>query len=137
MLSECGNPPLYSCFVAPTFGNSLVRVEAFIMDDAAGALDAEVVCPSGEQPRKFTYYTATAETFPSTNTTLCTVDEDGKGEQSLYGGCNSALRVSMASSLVTTQKSHHGTTTLEILIDEGSILGAVLFVTWFFGIFVI
>lgn len=51
--------------------------------------------------------------------------------------CTFLMQIKFASSLVTTQKSERATNTLRILTDEGSIVGGVLFLTWFLGIFVL
>jgi len=51
--------------------------------------------------------------------------------------CWLLMTVRMRSPLFTTQTSSHGTTALKILIDEGGILGAIFFFTWFAGIYVI
>ncbi|KAK0321871.1 hypothetical protein LTR57_019171 [Friedmanniomyces endolithicus] len=52
------------------------------------------------------------------------------------GPCPASLMVSYSSLLVTTLRSNHGTDWLKMLLEEGSIVGGIMFVTWFFNIFV-
>ena len=40
------------------------------------------------------------------------------------------------SGMINTYTIDHGTSTMKILTDEGGILGAILFLTWFLGIFI-
>jgi len=54
-----------------------------------------------------------------------------------HNPCWLEMTVRMRSPLFSTQTSSHGTTPLKILIDEGSILGAIFFFTWFASIFVV
>ncbi|KAK1810277.1 hypothetical protein LTR12_015341 [Friedmanniomyces endolithicus] len=52
------------------------------------------------------------------------------------GPCPAMLMMSYSSLLVTTLRSSHGTDWLKMLLEEGSIVGGIMFVTWFFNIFV-
>ncbi|KAI4862465.1 hypothetical protein F4820DRAFT_450946 [Hypoxylon rubiginosum] len=62
--------------------------------------------------------------------TKCDVGRNGTAP------CQLSLPFTFSSPMVTVERSSRGTDTLTILIDEGSILGAILFFTWFFGIFI-
>lgn len=88
-------------------------------------------CP--RQRQKYAYYTGVADTafldLPLADS-RCDVGGDD------YQGNNCTFTLyTVQSPVVTTQKSAHGTDALKILTDEGGILGGILFVTWFFGIF--
>jgi len=121
-------------------GSVSFDVQAFEMDDAAGTLFG---------PRRI--YSSLTSCFSSRYiyyTTQPTTGESGLGQaQTNYSVCTPhgpdhqpclfTVSLSMASSLVTKQRSSHGTDMGQIILDEGSILGGVLFFTWFFGIFVI
>ena len=48
---------------------------------------------------------------------------------------NTVLYIS--SMLVTTQTSARGTSWIKMILDEGSIVGGITFVTWFLGIYII
>nr|OQO22447.1 hypothetical protein B0A51_06245 [Rachicladosporium sp. CCFEE 5018] len=88
-------------------------------------------CPP--QLNSYSYYTGTADSaylgVPLENSHC-----DVGGNNYTGANCSFSMFISQ-SNVITTQKSSHGTNALKILTDEGGILGGILFVTWFFGIF--
>jgi hypothetical protein len=111
--------------------------ETFQIDDKIGALEGSTKGDNSSNSedghlQQYTYYTGREINWPGYALTC-----DTSYEENYQGPCFFALVLALQSSLVTTQTSSRGTDTLQILIDEGSILGGVLFFTWFFSIFVV
>jgi hypothetical protein len=88
--------------------------------------------------KSYTYYEAemyplTWDSTPPANGSCDAANLTGHFD----GTCYLNMNIETDSKLVTVQASGRGTDTLQILIDEGSILGGTLFFTWFFGIFAV
>ena len=58
-------------------------------------------------------------------------------ESKSSGSCPFGIGMQMSSALVTERTSKRGTNLLKMLLDQGSILAGIAFVTWFLGIYVI
>ncbi|KAK4560544.1 hypothetical protein LTR86_005741 [Recurvomyces mirabilis] len=137
-LAGCRNPDLYfkATQRSSDGGGGDFYPEIFELSDSTGELrdsDTEssaTICSSDALAlRDYTYYGGRFDPLPLP-----------AGCSPVIGStttCGWFLSVHLQSSLATTQKSSRGTNTLQILIDEGSILGGILFFTWFFGIFVV
>ncbi|KAI1764876.1 hypothetical protein GGR53DRAFT_465976 [Hypoxylon sp. FL1150] len=112
-----------------------VYVDVLQIDDKAGDLATDgpgfECSPTLEN---YKYYTGRAPplTWDTSMGNECDV-----GRNASATPCPLILSFQLSSPLVSVQTSRRGSHTLKILIDEGSILGAILFITWFFGIFVI
>jgi hypothetical protein len=149
---SCGNPPLYYYEAPPVLtvaAEYAVWVNQYSIKDPVGAMlntsgNNSRCSPQAQSMVDYLYYdSAFQSALPgdSINTTnsLCDV-ANATGQYLDYedgGICTFSLHVHMVSSMITTFTSSHGINTLQILLDEGGILAAILFVTWFFGIFVI
>lgn len=151
MISGCGDPPFYfvmSASASPELSFE-IKAEANVMDDQIGALldqapfdssDTEMLASCSPETlalTRYKYFTARYDLEPSNgggslNDTCAGVDLRGPKPVVTIGGF-----LTMSTSTVFTQTSKHGTDTLQILTDEGSILGGVSFFAWFFSIFAI
>lgn len=142
-ISSCGNPRIYRP-LSPEFNemsSTYVIIASYYIDDPVRALgeresrDSDGICSFEAQRRtKYAYYEARVVSEPGIDHTPCPVSDHAD-----IGAvkCRFSMTLYLASSLVTTQKSARGIDTLRILTDEGSIIGGVLFLTWFLGIFVL
>lgn len=144
-VSGCGNPPIYTIISPGSTGSNLINIAAdiFEMDDSAGALSntgfltnegtLESCSPQASKIERYFYYPSTAQLGQSSTNQSCNIGNT----ESYTGPCSVTFSVGLTSTLVTKLKSSRGTTTLQIFLDEGSIIGAIFFFTWFFSIFVI
>lgn len=129
---RCGNPPWYHRIVPP-LGNrrdTFATVSAYYHEDPVGALSgmgSRYCSPEVRQRKAYTYY----------DSDVMSIGTESPEDCSDPLVCGFALSLSFSSSLVTTQKSSRGTNALKILTDEGSLVGGILFLTWFLGIFVL
>ena len=139
-VSGCGDPPYYrgALLAMSRISYYDVALQSFAMEDATDALTttstwtSETACAGKRSYYKF-YTTRATNMAPgsfSIDNTTCT----GSNPQDV---CAASVTVKFDSSLVTKQTSSRGMDTLQIFIDEGSIVGGILFFTWFLGIFVI
>jgi hypothetical protein len=122
-------------------------VQRTLFFDSAKVLSDQLPSSGGElricsnkdlSRRKYIYYNAEPNIFTLGPSSLANSSCDKAGAN--YNNdtpCSLVLSVQIRSEILTTQTSSHGTTALDILIDEGGILGGILFFTWFFGIFVV
>ncbi|OQN97496.1 hypothetical protein B0A48_16649 [Cryoendolithus antarcticus] len=132
---HCGSPAYQYLISPPVTTRSIINLQttAYQWDDvrALGFRDYNDSCPP--QLRSYSYYTGTADSaylgVPLENSHC-----DVGGNNYTGANCSFSMFISQ-SNVITTQKSSHGTNALKILTDEGGILGGILFVTWFFGIF--
>lgn len=124
----------------------LLEVQRSEISDTAGVLPmprAAMEQNSGDLTdfalRRYIYFDAQTNVAndgpPLTQDKVC--NDTGIWGTAHGNDCVLGVTVQMRSPLFTTQTSSHGTTALKILIDEGSILGAIFFLTWFAGIFVV
>ncbi|KAK6422934.1 hypothetical protein LTR95_016614 [Oleoguttula sp. CCFEE 5521] len=132
---HCGSPAYQYLISPPVTTRSIINLQttAYQWDDvrALGFRDYNDSCPP--QLSSYSYYTGTADSaylgVPLENSHC-----DVGGNNYTGANCSFSMFISQ-SNVITTQKSSHGTNALKILTDEGGILGGILFVTWFFGIF--
>lgn len=139
---NCGSPPFYYTLNTEltTYTELDLIVQRTAIDDSAGVLSDQRSAPDdlglcSAKRDHYTYYSAQPNIRVLGNSSPANCDiysVNYKNET-----CGFQLYVQVRSELLTTQKSSHGTTNLKILIDEGGILGGILFFTWFFGIFVV
>jgi hypothetical protein len=142
----CGSPSLYSFLEFPLTGADKpanVYATPYRINDQVGVLNQRTsktqndLCSEGLiNSHRYTYYTARYDEISSTGT-LAESSCDVANATTYTGPCVIALQLYLSTVLVQTQTSAHGIDTLQILIDEGSIVGGVLFFTWFFSIFVV
>ncbi|KAK5113611.1 hypothetical protein LTR85_010840 [Meristemomyces frigidus] len=140
----CGNPQFYYQMTLPITDTAMVSVTAdtFVLSDLVGALDesrgslASALCsPDVLKLTNYTYYSARLETVAAGSSL---VDSSCDVSAATYEQpCTFNLVFFLSSSLVTTQTSSRGADTLQILIEEGGIVGGILFFTGFLGIFVV
>lgn len=136
----CGNQLIYHAVsIAPAnLLNFELKVYVSQMNDTVGGLDAGIsnadsIC--ADAPSKYTYYTADVVTLePGYPLVKSTCDQSLANYTS---SCGAGMWIKPVSSLVTTQTSSPGTDIVEIFVDEGAIVGGVMFFTWFLGIFAI
>jgi hypothetical protein len=141
-LYVCGNPLVYYCVLpqATTFSSLSFHAETFMLDDKVGALSEERLPASYCSSEilglsNYTYFDGRYDSTLGGDLYNSSCDLGVNGDISTP--CQFSLQLAMASSLITTQKSSRGTNTLQIFIDEGSILGGITFFAWFFSIFVV
>jgi hypothetical protein len=145
---NCGSPPFY--YTVNTEITTTTQVELAVQRtlffDSAKVLPDHIsdpgelrICSNKDlNRRKYIYYNAQPNMFTLGPSSLANSSCDRAGAN--YNNdtpCSLVLSVQIRSEILTTQTSSHGTTALHILIDEGGILGGILFFTWFFGIFVV
>ncbi|OQO03304.1 hypothetical protein B0A48_11560 [Cryoendolithus antarcticus] len=132
---HCGSPA-YQCLISPPVTTrSIINLQttAYQWDDvrSLGFRDYNDSCPP--QLNRYSYYTGTADSaylgVPLENSHC-----DVSGNKHTGANCSFSMSISQ-SDVITTQKSSHGTNPFKILTDEGGILGGILFVTCFFGVF--
>nr|OQO16140.1 hypothetical protein B0A51_14050 [Rachicladosporium sp. CCFEE 5018] len=132
---HCGSPA-YQCLISPPVTTrSIINLQttAYQWDDvrSLGFRDYNDSCPP--QLNRYSYYTGTADSaylgVPLENSHC-----DVGGNNYTGANCSFSMFISQ-SNVITTQKSSHGTNPFKILTDEGGILGGILFVTCFFGVF--
>ena len=147
-LLNCGRPPFYYT-VGPqvtTETELQLVVQGTRFSDDANVFSDSLLDPSGSWQcssksrslRKYTYYNAQTQLLfretQSLRNSHCDKNSTNYNESSV---CQFILAVQFGSELLSSQTSSHGTTALQILIDEGGILGGIVFLTWFFSIFVV
>ncbi|KAK3630560.1 hypothetical protein LTR56_017358 [Elasticomyces elasticus] len=125
--------PIVPLWLPAAVGTNRVYLkQTRISDDVKAVLQSDDKCNTTTYSN-YTRYDTSVLTLPVMT---------GKGYQcdlgrSDYNGpCPAELSMSFSSLLVTTLKSSNGTDMKQMLLDEGSIVGGVMFVTWFFNIFV-
>ena len=101
-----------------------IAVDTFAMEDSVHSLSGQCAQPL----HQYNYYDARAQSSEF-GTPFQSQECDDTGTTCLHQGV-ATLDIHMASPLVMQQKSDYGTSTLQILFDEGSIVGAVLFFAW-------
>ncbi|KAK4574242.1 hypothetical protein LTR86_002003 [Recurvomyces mirabilis] len=143
LLSNCGNPSPYYSFWQTISTKTRIFLSAGItaMDNKVDMVPKQDNLPSSEAcsaglaaKSSYDYFTPVLQTFDSgqqCDSSAATKDDRGY----LVLTCWLNLYVSLQSTLATTQSSSRGTSTLKILIDEGSIVGGIMFFTWFLTIF--
>jgi hypothetical protein len=130
-----------------------IYVDTYLLNDPVAALVASktadeallnsTTCSSVSLTlSNYTYYDATGLADNTYQGNILGGTCDAANSTGAYGqngtsSCFFKLRVYMTSSMITTFTSSPGINTLQIFLDEGGILGAILFVTWFFGIYLI
>jgi hypothetical protein len=129
----CGNPPYFYVISTPVTRVTTMTLRSNIFEWHDDLHTTPSIPGCAEQRAKYRYYSAAIE---SSYTDLplaggpCDVAVIAEG----YVFCRYSLYV-LQGSVLTTYKSAHGTTPLNILTDEGGILGGILFLTWFMGLF--
>ncbi|KAK0247816.1 hypothetical protein LTS09_017062 [Friedmanniomyces endolithicus] len=104
-----------------------------IADDVGAIAEDSQDC-SADIYTHYNQYETSVQTLPMVT---------GQGDQcdlglpNYTGPCLAFVTMSYSSFLVTTLKSSHGTDWKQMLLDEGSIVGGTMFVTWFFNIFIV
>lgn len=79
----------------------------------------------------YTSYTFNLASLPTTNMKYC--DLNGNASAS----CVSQVLIRYGSRVVRAMESKRGRSSLEILVDEGAIVGGIQFFLWFFGLYFI
>lgn len=140
---DCGNPPHYKN-VYLHLGQKLfidVVVTPYSIKDPVHALSRGDSSLTSEGCRKidayFYYDLSVADIGRSTFRSEIGPCPDSNDTGAGAIRCSFYMNFEFASSLVTAHNSQRATNTLRILTDEGSIIGGVLFLTWFLGIFVL
>lgn len=127
-----GGCSLFDAQYVPVMGTNYITVEPYKMDDAVGALQSPEIPAACAKHTNYTYYRSSINHFAYTDRSTCDV-----GSHNFTGPCMSATHISFATNMVTTQQSKHGTDWMQMLTDEGSIAGGIMFFTWFLGIYVL
>ncbi|KAK5674948.1 hypothetical protein LTS10_012360 [Elasticomyces elasticus] len=122
----------FCSYVTPLYHSGYLQQWTRISDDVKAVLQSDDKCNTTTYSNYIRYDTSVL-TLPVMT---------GKGYQcdlgrpDYNGPCPAKLSMSFSSLLVTTLKSSNGIDTEQMLLDEGSIVGGIMFVTWFFNIFV-
>ncbi|KAK0776913.1 hypothetical protein LTR57_011314 [Friedmanniomyces endolithicus] len=103
-----------------------------IADDVGAIIEVSGDC-SADIYTHYNQYETSVQTLPMITGQDSQCD---LGLPNYAGPCPAVLTMSYSSLLVTTLRSSHGTDWLKMLLEEGSIVGGIMFVTWFFNIFV-
>ncbi|XXG97836.1 structural constituent of ribosome [Hypoxylon texense] len=140
IFTTCGVPPgrpLGHAITLPAVTASSewpTYVDTFRINDAVGELKSNAVDGifGSMYVRDFKYYNGEPPriTWDRQQGIECDVGKNGTAP------CQFSLPFTFSSPLVTVETSKRGTDALKIFTDEGSILGAILFITWFLGIFI-
>jgi hypothetical protein len=135
----CGDPAYYY-LIMPLITTSItisIRATAFLLNDNINSLaSSRQGCDANTS--KYMYYQLQYDLNglgDSLAGSTCDVGEAGAGDASTP--CPFHMHLGLQTSAVTSQMSKHGTDFKTIFTDEGGILGGLLFMTWFLGIFVV
>ncbi|KAI9745422.1 MAG: hypothetical protein M1818_000956 [Claussenomyces sp. TS43310] len=135
---SCGFTEMMDLILAPAVGESLMTIEQSRINDDIGSLDesSDSLGPYANCSRKgFSHYNrwdARLTSVSTINAGKCITGSSAPLDNTCVGN----LLVTYSSLSVTTQTSSHSIGWKQMLLDEGSIVGGITFVTWFFGIFV-
>ncbi|TKA81680.1 hypothetical protein B0A55_01346 [Friedmanniomyces simplex] len=130
-IQQC-DPIVPMWLVAAVGRNDVYLQQTTIADDVGAVVEPKGTCTADIYPHYNQYYTS-VHTLPV---------ETGRDNQcdlglpNYTGPCRAVLTMKFSSLIVTTLRSDHGTDWKQMLLDEGSIVGGIMFVTWFFNIFV-
>jgi hypothetical protein len=114
----------------------LLDLQQSTVEDKVGAIDLPKTPTSNCDAKSFSEYNTYSFRMNTIgaplNISTCT-----KSSPDYKSPCYFTTRMTMSSMLVTSQTSTRGTNWQKILFDEGSIVGGIMFVTWFLGIYII
>lgn len=123
------NPIFLSAVVS---ANDISIQQTTISDGVEAFVPAEVVAECQfDSNLVYNQYSLSVSTLPSYGPALCDL-----GNRDYTGPCKGTLTMSFSSWMITTQRSMRASDWKQMLLDEGAIVGGVMFVTWFLGIFV-
>ncbi|KAK0275426.1 hypothetical protein LTR35_011128 [Friedmanniomyces endolithicus] len=131
LIQQCD--PIVSIWLSAAVSQHAIFLrQTTIADDVGAIIEVSRDC-SADIYTHYNQYETSVQTLP-----MITGQEDqcDLGLPNYTGPCPAVLTMSYSSLLVTTLRSSHGTDWLKMLLEEGSIVGGIMFVTWFFNIFV-
>lgn len=129
---ECGFVTLAEM---PALGSNVMNILAYNRDDAVGAIKPPSGTPSQCTTPKYNnydFYEASMTSTGVSDSTSCDISSSNFQE-----ACISQLILRYTSPVLMKLKSKRDNDWKEMLIDEGAIIGGVMFVLFFFGVFVI
>lgn len=123
----------------PVLGYNYIGVEQTEINDAVDALEKNTsACSVSNRPysdyRRHASYRVTVNHLRLIDQKVCDVGSKGYEKASV---CPSVNYIHFSTNMVTRQTSSHGTDWKKIIVDEGSIVGGVMFFTWFLGLYVL
>lgn len=126
-------------YLFQAYGLSQIVMQQVNIVDKIGAIDYTKECDRPEF-RHYTTYNPVISYFgqplvPYTSDNPCTVPFAPSIPQNPNPACVGAIDIKFDSMQVITQTSDHSKSRITMFTDEGGIIGAVMFVTWFFSIF--
>lgn len=129
---DCGIIALNAYPITKSSTAQLVLEQQTIADDV-GAIDLPKTSCNAKSFSKYNTYTYQLnEIGGAVDVIACT-----HTSSNFKGPCFFDTYMTMSSMLVTTQTSTRATDWKKILLDEGSIVGGITFLTWFLSIYVI
>lgn len=130
--SDC---TLFNGQYVPALGTNYFGVEPSEIQDNVGALNQSTIrCSASNRTYShYSTYRTTLDHINWLNTSSCDVAD----KEYYKGPCTAFHNIAFSTNMVTRQRSGHGTSFKQIVVDEGSIAGGVMFFTWFLGLYVL
>ncbi|KAK4545569.1 hypothetical protein LTR36_002919 [Oleoguttula mirabilis] len=134
----CNNPDKFTTYGAHSYGGNQIYLKVQTVVDQFNALNNQSAAesPSCSNPglRTYDYYPASGFYTGSGTPAHCVLSSDSVDQTA---NCQTQLSIFFDSFLVQKQTSERGTNWKRMLLDEGSIVGAICFVMWFLTIYVL
>ena len=131
---ECGLVP---GFLFEAYGSSQLNIEQISIDDKVNAIDyPNPMCNDHPEFRNYLAYrfTLTFDSGPLSDPGCSVNGSTAPSDPNDPPACIGAIDVKFSSTQETVQVSEYSKDKVAIFTDEGGIIGAVMFVTWFFSI---
>jgi hypothetical protein len=123
--------------LAPVLGDHTMQIEQSTINDYVGSLDESSISTRPDCSRKdYRHYSRWTSKF-TTSRTVPSNECHTRPSSQIGNPCIGHFFLSISSLLLTTQTSSHSIEWKQMLLDEGSIVGGITFLTWFLGIFII
>ncbi|TKA81665.1 hypothetical protein B0A55_01336 [Friedmanniomyces simplex] len=132
LIQQC-DPIVPMWLVAAVGRNDVYLQQTTIADDARAVVEPPKSNCTGHIYTHYNRYDTSVQTLPVETGQDYQCD---LGLPNYTGPCPAVLTMKFSSLLVTTFTSKYGTDWKQMLLEEGSIVGGIMFVTWFFNIFV-
>ncbi|KAK5126767.1 hypothetical protein LTR85_009701 [Meristemomyces frigidus] len=134
----CNNPDKFTTYGAHSYGENHVYLRTQTVVDTFNALNnhsaADTSTCSNPGLKRYDHYSAQGFYAGSGTPAKCVLSSDSLDQTA---DCQTHLSIYFDSFMVATETSARGTDWKRMLLDEGSIVGGVVFVMWFLTIYVI